>query len=203
MCEQIFVDPDGDNHIYYEIEYNALGATWDLLLVRPYRCAALVLGLHAAAACARTWRLGMFVRGGVLLHCCRLQIPLQTQGDANFGVAELTRSRARTPLSTQQWRALYHKLGNDPPGSAHDARRRFRYRRAQSRWFSLCGLLAWQSWRLRRWRLHRWRHTYPAGWSPMRHAVWVDGEVNSKKGTVAWQVRRRYRLRRAPAVIEA
>ena len=34
---QIFLDPDGDNHNYYEIEINALGTVWDLFLARPYR----------------------------------------------------------------------------------------------------------------------------------------------------------------------
>jgi hypothetical protein len=34
---EVFIDPDGDNHAYYELEINALGTVWDLLLVRPYR----------------------------------------------------------------------------------------------------------------------------------------------------------------------
>jgi len=34
---EVFIDPDGDNHLYYELEINALGTVWDLLLVKPYR----------------------------------------------------------------------------------------------------------------------------------------------------------------------
>ena len=34
---EVFIDPDGDNHRYYELEINALGTVWDLLLARPYR----------------------------------------------------------------------------------------------------------------------------------------------------------------------
>lgn len=34
---EVFIDPDGDNHLYAELEINALGTVWDLLLVRPYR----------------------------------------------------------------------------------------------------------------------------------------------------------------------
>ncbi len=34
---EVFIDPDGDNHLYYELEINALGTEWDLMLVRPYR----------------------------------------------------------------------------------------------------------------------------------------------------------------------
>lgn len=34
---ELFLDPDGDNHLYYELEINALGTVWDLLLTAPYR----------------------------------------------------------------------------------------------------------------------------------------------------------------------
>lgn len=34
---EIFIDPDGDTHNYYEFEMNALNTVWDLLLLRPYR----------------------------------------------------------------------------------------------------------------------------------------------------------------------
>ncbi|MGC8639780.1 MAG: sugar-binding protein [Isosphaeraceae bacterium] len=34
---EIFIDPDGDNHEYYEIELNALNTEWDLFLKKPYR----------------------------------------------------------------------------------------------------------------------------------------------------------------------
>ncbi|SHM34179.1 Carbohydrate family 9 binding domain-like [Cyclobacterium lianum] len=34
---EIFIDPDGDTHHYYEVEINALGTLWDLLMTRPYK----------------------------------------------------------------------------------------------------------------------------------------------------------------------
>jgi hypothetical protein len=34
---EVFIDPDGDNLQYYEIEINALNTEWDLRLVKPYR----------------------------------------------------------------------------------------------------------------------------------------------------------------------
>src|SRR5688572_4971765 len=34
---EVFIDPDGDTHAYYELEINALNTVWDLLLIRPYR----------------------------------------------------------------------------------------------------------------------------------------------------------------------
>jgi hypothetical protein len=35
-CE-VSIDPDGDTHAYYELEVNALGTAWDLMLLQPYR----------------------------------------------------------------------------------------------------------------------------------------------------------------------
>ncbi|MGE3821976.1 MAG: carbohydrate-binding family 9-like protein [Isosphaeraceae bacterium] len=34
---EVFIDPDGDNHEYYEFEMNALNTGWDLFLKSPYR----------------------------------------------------------------------------------------------------------------------------------------------------------------------
>ncbi len=34
---EIFIDPDGDSHRYYEFEMNAFNTIWDLMLITPYR----------------------------------------------------------------------------------------------------------------------------------------------------------------------
>jgi len=34
---ELFLDPDGDTHEYYEVEMNALNTVWDLLVTKPYR----------------------------------------------------------------------------------------------------------------------------------------------------------------------
>jgi hypothetical protein len=34
---EVFIDPDGDTHRYYELEMNAFSTEWDLFLVKPYR----------------------------------------------------------------------------------------------------------------------------------------------------------------------
>lgn len=34
---EIFIDPDGDTHNYYEFEMNAYNTLWDLFLTKPYR----------------------------------------------------------------------------------------------------------------------------------------------------------------------
>jgi len=34
---EVFIDPDGDTHNYYDLEVNALNTVWDVLLLMPYR----------------------------------------------------------------------------------------------------------------------------------------------------------------------
>jgi hypothetical protein len=34
---EVFIDPDGDTHLYVELEINAFNTIWDLLLIQPYR----------------------------------------------------------------------------------------------------------------------------------------------------------------------
>lgn len=34
---EVFIDPGNDGLLYYELEINALGTKWDLLLTKPYR----------------------------------------------------------------------------------------------------------------------------------------------------------------------
>ncbi len=34
---EVFIDPDGDTHNYYELELNAFNTIWDLFLTKPYR----------------------------------------------------------------------------------------------------------------------------------------------------------------------
>lgn len=40
---EVFLDPDGDNHLYGELEVNLKNTTWDLLLTKPYRDAGLAI----------------------------------------------------------------------------------------------------------------------------------------------------------------
>lgn len=34
---EVFIDPNGDNHEYFELELNSLNTTWDLFLPKPYK----------------------------------------------------------------------------------------------------------------------------------------------------------------------
>ena len=84
---EVFIDPDGDGLNYYEIEINALGTVWDLLLVRPYRrggpaiTAWDIRGLQSAvhvdgtvnapSDIARGWTVEMALPWAVLVEAAR------------------------------------------------------------------------------------------------------------------------------------
>jgi hypothetical protein len=56
---EIFIDPDGDTHAYYELEVNALGTPWDLMLIKPYRDGGPAIDAWDIAGL----RIGVHVRG--------------------------------------------------------------------------------------------------------------------------------------------
>src|SRR5262249_740074 len=46
---EVFLDPDGDNHNYYEFEMNALNSIWELSLAKPYKDGGPVTNPHNLA----------------------------------------------------------------------------------------------------------------------------------------------------------
>jgi hypothetical protein len=91
---ELFIDPDGDTHEYYELEINALGTEWDLLLVRPYRDGAPavnawdITGLKTAVHVAGTlndptdtdtgWSVEIAIPWNVLAECAHRPAPPQS-----------------------------------------------------------------------------------------------------------------------------
>lgn len=88
---EIFIDPDGDTHQYYEIEINALNTVWDLLLIKPYRDGGPAVnawdikGLSTAVKCDGTpnqpgdrdrgWTVEMALPWEVLKECAHRDVP--------------------------------------------------------------------------------------------------------------------------------
>jgi hypothetical protein len=122
---EIFIDPDGDTHEYYELEINALGTEWDLFLVRPYRDGGPAInawdiqGLKTAVHVNGTlndpsdrdsgWSVEMALPWDVLGQATRSTAPPEG-GD-----------QWRVNYSRVQWRAetvdgRYVKLDDTPPG---------------------------------------------------------------------------------------
>ena len=88
---ELFIDPDADNHMYAELEINALGTVWDLLLSRPYRDGGHAIdnwdirGLHTAVSLDGTandasdtdegWSVEMAIPWSVLEEIADCQVP--------------------------------------------------------------------------------------------------------------------------------
>ncbi len=88
---EVFIDPDGDNHEYYEVEVNALGTEWDLFLPKPYRDGGPAMncwevpGLRLAVHCDGTlndpsdvdrgWTVEMAIPWRVLAECAHRPCP--------------------------------------------------------------------------------------------------------------------------------
>jgi hypothetical protein len=120
---EFFIDPDGDNHEYYEFEINALNTTWDLLLPRPYRDGGLgisnweIAGLASAvhvdgtlnqpSDVDRGWSIEIAVPWKALSEQARRDAPPHDgdQWRVNF-------TRVETPLRVDNGR--YRKIDGQP-----------------------------------------------------------------------------------------
>lgn len=102
---EVFLDPGGDTHGYYELEVNALGTAWDLFLVRPYRDGGPALHAWDIAGL----QVGVQVRG-----------TLNRPGDRDDGWTvelvlpwETLREAAperRAPRDGEQWRLNFSRV---------------------------------------------------------------------------------------------
>ena len=102
---EVFIDPDGDTHQYYELEINALGTVWDLMLVKPYRDG----GPAVSAWDIRGLRKGIHIDGTI-----------NNPGDRDRGwsvelalpwevLKECTPKR-RAPVPGEQWRINFSRV---------------------------------------------------------------------------------------------
>jgi len=89
---EIFIDPDGDTHDYYELEINAMGTLWDLFLIKPYRDRQQVAvnawdirdieyGIHIDGSLNdpsdtdKAWQVEMKIPMKVLAECAHKPVP--------------------------------------------------------------------------------------------------------------------------------
>ena len=102
---EVFIDPDGDTHEYYELEVNALRTAWDLFLVQPYRdggpaingwdIAGLQVGVHVDGTLNRP---GDTDRGWTV----ELALPWAALKEAAH--------RAAPPAAGDQWRINFSRV---------------------------------------------------------------------------------------------
>ncbi len=102
---EVFLDPNGDSHEYFEFEINALNTSWDLFLPKPYKDGGRaenawdIPGLRTAVDVRGTRNKAADVDHGWSVE---IAIPWAAFGD-----------RARMPLSPtdgQQWRVNFSRV---------------------------------------------------------------------------------------------
>ena len=102
---EVFIDPDGDTHRYYELEVNAFGTVWDLFLDRPYRDDGRAVFFWDI----RGLKTGIFVYG-------TLNRPEDADKGWSVEIAipwEVLRECApagRAPLPGEQWRVNFSRV---------------------------------------------------------------------------------------------
>ena len=102
---EVFIDPDGDTHDYFELEVNALKTAWDLLLPQPYRDGGSAIDGWDIAG----MQVGVDIRG-----------TLNKSGDKDDGwslelalpwkILEETSAQKRTPRDGEQWRINFSRV---------------------------------------------------------------------------------------------
>jgi hypothetical protein len=129
---EVFIDPDGDGHEYYELEVNALNTVWDLLLVKPYRDLALVgplSGDGSVSPAVTAWdlaglRSAVHLRGTLNRNddtddgwSVELALPWKTLRQCAHGPAP--------PEHGDQWRVNFSRVEHqvEPLGTTYQSRR--------------------------------------------------------------------------------
>lgn len=102
---EVFIDPDGDTHEYYELEVNALKTAWDLLLPQPYRDGGSAIDGWDIAGL----EVGVDIRG-----------TLNKAGDKDDGwsvelalpwkILEEASEHKRAPRDGEQWRINFSRV---------------------------------------------------------------------------------------------
>jgi len=103
---EVFIDPDGDNHNYYEFEMNALNTIWELTLVKPYRDGGPVKN----GTNIEGMKTAVFVNGSIndpsntdKFWSVELAIPWK-------GLAAYAGKRACPPKDGEQWRMDFSRV---------------------------------------------------------------------------------------------
>lgn len=125
---EVFIDPNGDTHNYYEYEVNALGTEWDLMMTKPYRYNGLpisawdIAGLKAGIDLQGTINDPSDIDNGWTVE---LAIPWKTiKESATRGPGPFAGDKWRINFSRVQWRrdivdGTYKKSINPATGKSY------------------------------------------------------------------------------------
>lgn len=102
---EVFIDPDGDTHNYYELQINALGTIWDLMLTSPYRNGGLPINAWDVAG----FGFGIQLHGTLnnpsdidSMWVIEMAFPLEVLAEAAPG--------KRMPRPGDQWRINFSRV---------------------------------------------------------------------------------------------
>jgi hypothetical protein len=102
---EVFIDPNGDTHTYYEYEVNALGTEWDLFLTKPYRNG----GIPMSAWHITGLKKGIHLKGSIndpsdtdTLWTVEIAFPWKILSECAPG--------RRRPRGSEQWRLNFSRV---------------------------------------------------------------------------------------------
>ncbi|MGF1585468.1 MAG: carbohydrate-binding family 9-like protein [Bacteroidales bacterium] len=102
---EVFIDPNGDTHNYYEYEVNALGTEWDLFLTKPYRNAGIPMSAWHITGLEK----GIHLKGSIndpsdtdTLWRIELAFPWKILSECAPG--------RRRPRASEQWRMNFSRV---------------------------------------------------------------------------------------------
>lgn len=114
---EVFIDPDGDSHAYYEFEINARGTFWDLFLGIPYRAGGRAMdsweipGLKSAV-----------LLDGTLNHAADTDKGWTVELAFPWKVLGEQANRPSPPKSGDQWRVNFSRVQWDTEASGSSYR---------------------------------------------------------------------------------
>lgn len=125
---EIFLDPDGDSHLYYELELNALNTVWDLLLIKPYRdggpavnswdISGLKSAVHLYGSLNKTtdidsgWTIEIAIPWAVLSECAGRNTP---PSPGNYWRINYSRVEWKTEVVQNKYQKIVDEQGNNLP----------------------------------------------------------------------------------------
>jgi len=125
---EVFLDPDGDSHLYYELEINALNTVWDLLLIKPYRdggpainswdISGLESAVHLYGSLNETtdidsgWTIELAIPWAVLSECAGKNTP-PSPGD--YWRINYSRVEWKTEVVNNKYQKIVDERGNNLP----------------------------------------------------------------------------------------
>lgn len=102
---EVFIDPDGDTHHYYEYEVNALGTEWDLFLTKPYRNGGIPMSAWQISGLQKGIQLKGTINNPVdkdTLWYIELALPWEILKECAPG--------RRKPMPSEQWRINFSRV---------------------------------------------------------------------------------------------